>query len=230
MRPKAILLLCCAFTLLLLSVAATAQCPKTCYYPPGSNYPSGCEEISYISNCDYQGTYCYFSFCRSLSSKLSCGDRLKLADFDKDAIRRFASPRPQGLAISFLPISTSPIQLDEISTGGIKDLLHSATLYNVGHKPVTYIRIGWIIANLKSPQTNFKVSATLTLKTPLEPNGQASISNHTITIENVSDGSGITFFVAEVGFTSGPPWRADVDELVRDAASEVHANKTNSEL
>jgi hypothetical protein len=111
---------------------------------------------------------------------------------------------------------TSPVGLVNCVTDYDSDLLRSATVRNAGQHPIASYRIGWMTFQ-QLGKTGVRLGELVRCDDEIAPGQTASVPSQSISPKIGKDASAIAFFVAEIHYTDGEVWNADIKEVNREA-------------
>lgn len=185
-----------------------AQCNNVCdwdfdhctachYEPDGGN--SAC-------SCMSDGS-CHFILC---GSPLAGNKQPQCTQLQEVAFQSTQKAGPT-LRLAYLPIPDSPMVLEDIASGGSKDIIRRATAHNNGSTSIKSFRIGLLVVSPDHIETREITSEEVRLSTAAGSQTSFALPATNFHAENAAKGSLVAFYVAEVKF--GKKWTADVHEL-----------------
>jgi hypothetical protein len=153
---------------------------------------------------------CHFILCGRL---LSAGSKQpQCAEFKQIVMRN--TPKSQvGFRLAYMAVPNSPVTLDDVVSGGTRNLIRSATAHNMSDDGIRAFRIGWLLVSADGTESSESISEDIPLPKIVKSHSLFSLPAKKLHLDNISAGSLVTFYVAEVSFGSGKRWEADTQEL-----------------
>lgn len=126
----------------------------------------------------------------------------------------------EGTMFSLARQANAPAQLVE-ATFGIKSLFLGARLENVGKRPITEYRIGWIVV-YRDGKTEISLGPAMNIPSQIAPGAVAQVPDQDVSPKFVANRPHeIMFFVDEARFSSGDLWVADAHSISTEATTEA---------
>lgn len=126
----------------------------------------------------------------------------------------------EGTMFSLARQASAPAQLVE-ATFGIKSLFLGAKLENVGNRPITQYRIGWVVV-YRDGKTDTSSGPAMNVPAEIAPRTVAEVPDQGVSGKLLNNKPReIMFFVDEARFSTGEVWNADTHSIATEAGSEA---------
>lgn len=125
----------------------------------------------------------------------------------------------QGTGFTTARQTGAPARLVE-ATFGVKSLFLGAKLENVGNRPITQYRIGWIVV-YRDGKTDTSSGPAMNVPAEIAPRSVAQVPDQGVSGKLLNNKPReIMFFVDEARFSTGEVWNADTHSIANEANSE----------